>query len=68
MYSKEVTTRNADLMTSKRILNSVISTPTAKYMEVDTCNFCLAIPTNRYKSMSIPIKVTLNNLSNIMIL
>ncbi len=50
-YPGELTTRTADLTTSKILWNSVLSTPDAKYMCIDIRNFYLNTPRDRYEYM-----------------
>jgi hypothetical protein len=50
-YPGEVTTRTADLTTSKILWNSVLSTLDAKYMCIDIKNFYLYAPLDRYEYM-----------------
>ena len=56
-YLGELTTRVADLTTSKLHWNSVLSTQQAKYMCLDINNFYLLAPLDGYKYMKIPIGV-----------
>ena len=51
----ELTTRTADITTSKLHWNSVLSTQKAKYMCLDLKSFYLSAPLERYKYMRIPI-------------
>ena len=55
-YPGEVTTRTADMVTSKILWNSVLSTPDAKYCCADVKNFYLETPMDRYKCMRIPAR------------
>jgi hypothetical protein len=55
-YPGEVTTRTADMVTSKILWNSVVSTPGAKYCCADVKNFYLETPMDRYEYMRIPIR------------
>jgi hypothetical protein len=48
-YPGDVGTRTADLLTVKLLLNSVISTPGAKFMSLDISNFYLMTPMTRYE-------------------
>jgi hypothetical protein len=52
-YPGELTTRTADLTTSKILWNSTLSTPGAKYACADVGNFYLATPMVRYEYMRI---------------
>ena len=47
-YPDELTTRTADLTTTKILWNSVISTPEAKYMCADIKSVYLETPLDRY--------------------
>jgi hypothetical protein len=54
-YPGEVTTRTADMTTSKILWNSVLSTPGAKYCCADVKNFYLETPMERYEYMRIAV-------------
>ena len=54
-YTYELTTRTADLTTSKIMWNSVISTPEAKYVCADVKNFYLMTSLDRLEYMRIRI-------------
>ena len=56
-YPYELTTRTADLTTSKIMWNSVISTPGARFACSDAKNFYLCTPLDRNEYMRIPIKL-----------
>ena len=56
-YPYELTTRIADLTTSKVMWNSVISTPGSRYICADVKNFYLETPLDRYEYMRMPIKL-----------
>ena len=56
-YPYELTTRTANLPTSKILWNSVISTPGARYMCVDIKNMYLATPMDRFEYMQMPIEL-----------
>ena len=56
-YPDELTTRTADLITTKILWNSVISTPGAKYMCIDIKNFYLGTPLTRYEYMKMPLTI-----------
>jgi hypothetical protein len=56
-YPGELTTRTADLTTSKLMWNSVLSTEGAKYMCLDIKNFYLTAPLDRYKYMKMPLSL-----------
>ena len=51
----DLTTRTADLTTSKLLWNSVLSTEGAKFMGLDVGNFYLETPMERYEYMKMPI-------------
>ena len=50
-YPGELTTRTADLTTTKLLWNSVISTPGARYSTVDIKSFYLETPLDRFEYM-----------------
>ncbi|KAL7500917.1 hypothetical protein ACHAWT_008970 [Skeletonema menzelii] len=56
-YPGELTTRTADLQTTKIMWNSVVSTPGAKYCCFDISNFYLGTPLDRYEYMKIPLHI-----------
>ena len=56
-YPYELTTRTADVTTSKVMWNSIISTPNARYAYADVKNFYLNTPLDRYEYMRMPIKL-----------
>jgi hypothetical protein len=56
-YPGELTTRTADLTTTKLLWNSVISTKDSRYMCLDIENFYLGTPMTRFEYMKIPIDV-----------
>jgi hypothetical protein len=56
-YPGELTTRTADITTSKMLWNSVISTKGAKYMTMDIKNFYLCAPLDRSEFMKMPISI-----------
>lgn len=56
-YPGELTTRTADLVTSKVLWNSVISTKNARYVTADLKLFYLTAPLDRYEYMRMPIKI-----------
>ena len=51
MYPGELTTRTADLMTSKILWTGVVSTKDAKFAGADITNFYLGTPLDRYEYM-----------------
>jgi hypothetical protein len=55
-YPGEVTTRTADMVTSKLLWNSVISTDNARYICADVKNFYLETPMARKEYMRLPVQ------------
>jgi len=56
-YPYETSTPTVDISTVKLHLNSVISTPGARYMTLDLKNFYLNTPLERFEYMRIPISI-----------
>ena len=56
-YPGELTTRTADMRTSKIMWNSVISTRGARYMVADAGNFYLATPMERKEYLRIAVEL-----------
>jgi hypothetical protein len=56
-YPGELTTRTADLTTSKILWNSVISTEGAKFMGMNVKSFYLCTPMDRYEYMKMPLSI-----------
>ena len=56
-YPGELTTRTADLSTTKILWNSVISTLGARYLCLDIKNFYLGTPMDRFEYMKMPIDI-----------
>ena len=56
-YPGELTTRTADLATSKLLWNSVIRTKDTKFMGIDMRNFYLGTPIDRYEYMRMLLKL-----------
>jgi hypothetical protein len=56
-YDGDVSTRSADLTTSKCLWNSVISTPGANYVCLDVKNFYLGTPMDQFEYLRIPINL-----------
>jgi hypothetical protein len=54
-YLGELSTRTADLTTSKLMWNSVLSTEGAKYMCLNIKNFYLTAPLDRFECMKMPL-------------
>jgi len=55
VYPSVTYTPNADLVTTKLLFNSVISTKNAKFLGIDLKDFYLNTPMNRYKYTFIPV-------------
>ena len=56
-YPFDVSTKTADLTTSKLLFNSVLSTPDAKFMTADIKDFYLGTPMTQYEYMRIPVSM-----------
>jgi hypothetical protein len=56
-YPGEVTTRTADLTTSKILWNSVVSTEGARFMGIDIKSFFITATLDRYEYMKMPLDV-----------
>jgi hypothetical protein len=56
-YSGNVSTRSADLITSKCLWNSTISTEGANYIRLDVNNFYIGTPMDSCEYICIPIKL-----------
>ena len=56
-YPGELTTRTADLTTTKIVWNSVKKTEGAKYKCLDVSNFYLETPMNRYEYTKMPLSI-----------
>ena len=54
-YPYPVTTQTAEITTHKLLVNSVVSTPAAKYMTADIGNFYLGTPMQRKEYMFLPL-------------
>ena len=54
-YPYKVTTETAELTTHKLLLNSVVSTPGARYMTADISNCYLGTPMDRAEYMFLPL-------------
>ena len=54
-YPGELTTRTADLTTSKIVWNSVFSTEGARFMGIDIKNFYLGTPLDQFEYMKMPL-------------
>ena len=65
VYPEELTTRTADLITTKIMWNSVLSTPGARYMCIDIKNMYLSTPLDRYKYMKMPIDLIPDNIMDL---
>ena len=53
----DITTLTADLTTSEKLWNSVLSTKGARYMCIDIKDFYLCAPMDRYEFMRMPISL-----------
>ncbi|KAI2490331.1 hypothetical protein MHU86_24250 [Fragilaria crotonensis] len=62
IYAGKVSTPTADLTTVKTHLNSVVSTPDAKYMTIDIKDFYLGTPMAQFEYMWIPVKFIPSNI------
>jgi hypothetical protein len=56
-YASNVSTKAADLTTVKILLNSVISTPDAKFLGIDIKDFYLGATMTQYEYMYIPLQM-----------
>ena len=56
-YPGELSTRVADLTTTKLLWNSVLSTKGARFMGIDIKNFYLGTPMDRYQYMKMPLSI-----------
>ena len=56
-YPGELTTRTADLTTSKVLWNSILSTKDAKFMGIDIKSFYLETPLDRFEYMRMPLSL-----------
>ena len=61
-YPYKVTTETAELTTHKLLLNSVVSTPQARYMTADIGNFYLGTPMERAEYMFLPLSYIPNEI------
>jgi hypothetical protein len=61
-YTGNVSTRSANLTTSKCLWNRTISIEGAKYIYVDVKNFYLGTPMDSFEYMRIPIKLILQEI------
>ena len=56
-YAFPVSTPTADITSFKCLLNSVLSTPKAKFMSADIHDFCLNTAMERYEYMKLPFGI-----------
>ncbi len=56
-YPGELTTRTADLTTTKMVWNSVNSTDNARYLCLDIKNFYIGTPMDRFDYMKMPLSI-----------
>jgi hypothetical protein len=61
-YPGEVATKTADLPVTKVIINSVISTKAALYMNMDIKNYYLGTPMGRYEYVKIVVSMVPNRI------
>ena len=61
-YPDDCGTPTADLLTVKLMLNSVISTPNAKFMTIDIKDFYLMTPMDRYEYFRIKLELFLEDI------
>jgi hypothetical protein len=61
-YPGDVSTRSADLTTSKYLWNSTISTEGAAYIRLDVKNLFLGNPMDSFDYMRIPISINLQEI------
>jgi hypothetical protein len=61
-YTGDVSTRSADLTTSKCLWNSTTSTEGSKYMCLDVKNFYRGTPMDSFEYMRIPLKLILHEI------
>ena len=54
-YPDDVSTPTSDIITTKVIINSTISTPGAKFMTIDVKNFYLNNPMKRFEYIRIKL-------------
>jgi hypothetical protein len=64
-YPYKLTTRTADLTSSKMLWNSTISTPGARFVTSDVKNFYLETPMDRFEYMEMPIKLIPQEIINL---
>ena len=70
-YNYDISTPTAELITVKLLLNSVVSTPNAKFMTIDIKNVYLNTEMTNFEYMKMPISIFLQqiidyyNLNNI---
>jgi hypothetical protein len=60
-YPLDTGTPTANLLTIKLLINSVISTPRARFFTMDIKNFYLCTPMTRYKYMQLKLSNMLDN-------
>ena len=65
VYPDELTTQTADLITTKIMWNSFLSTQGAQYMCIDIKNMYLATPLDQYEYMKMPVDLILDNIMNL---
>lgn len=55
-FEGDASTKTAGIITVKCLLNSVVSTPTAKFMTIDITDFYLNTPMSKFEYMRIPVR------------
>ena len=65
VYPDELTTRTADLITTKIMWNSVLITQGARYMCIDIKNMYLVTPLDRYEYMKMLVDLIPENIMNL---
>ena len=63
-YPGELSTKVADLTTSKPLWNSVLSKNKAKFMGIDIKNFYLGTPMDRFEYMKMPLNIFPEHISH----
>ena len=61
-YPGDVSTKTADIITMKILINSVLSTPNACFMMIDLKDFYLEMPMEQYEYVCIPLNMIPNEI------
>ena len=64
-YPGDMSTKMADITTAKILFNSVLSTPSTKFMTINLKDFYLGTPIECYKYIFMPIKMLLPKIINL---